>query len=231
MEMISRALVIAAHPDDEVLGMGGTVAKLTSEGKEVHLLIVTDGSTSQYKDSEDLEKIINDKKAETLNCANALGIKSVLYGGLPDMKLDVTPHIEVNAVIEKAIEEIAPDTVFTHFWGDVNMDHRCVYHSTMVAVRPTATQVVKNVYCYSVPSSTEWSPCVANTAFMPNVYVDISNGFLERKCEGLNCYKTELRDYPHPRSIEHIKKQDNAEVLKVGVESAESFVLLRSVVR
>ena len=111
------------------------------------------------------------------------------------------------------------------------MDHRCVYQSTMVAVRPTSMQVVKNVYCYSVPSSTEWSPCVTATAFMPNVYVDISGGYAEDKYNGLSCYKTELREYPHPRSVEHIRKQDNAEGLKVGVESAESFVLLRSVVR
>ena len=133
---MKKVLVIAAHPDDEVLGMGGTVAKLVAEGVECHLLIVTDGSSSQYRESDDLVKIIEDKKQETKRCADILGFKSIIYGELPDMKLDCTPHIAINQIIEKVIEEVRPDTVFTHFWGDVNKDHQEVYKSTLVAVRP-----------------------------------------------------------------------------------------------
>ena len=229
MKEMNRILVIAAHPDDEVLGMGGSIAKLVANGKKVHLLIVTDGSSAQYRSSNDVEAILAQKKKETENCAKILGIASVTYGGLPDMRLDSTPHIEINSVIEDAIDRIQPDTVFTHFWGDVNMDHQCIYNSTMVAVRPLSTQVVKNVYCYNVPSSTEWSPCLAQTMFMPNTYIDISGGYAELKYKALACYETELRAYPHPRSIEHIRKQDIAEGLKVGLGSAEKFVLLRSV--
>ena len=113
---MNKILVVVAHPDDEVLGMGGTIAKLTAQGKDVYVLIVTDGSSSQYRYSDDLDAIFNVKKTETQACADVLGVKKVYYGGLPDMKLDNIPHIDINKVIEKHIYMLEPDTVFTHFW-------------------------------------------------------------------------------------------------------------------
>jgi len=225
---MEKILVIVAHPDDEVLGMGGTIAKLASEGCEVHLLIVTDGSSSQYKDDPNLAKIIEDKKNETQNCAKILGIKEVHYGNLPDMKLDTIPHISINRVIEKYIDEINPDTVFTHFWGDVNADHQNVYKSTLVAVRPVMGQVVKRLYCYQVPSSTEWTPNKPDTMFVPNVFVNIEK-FAEQKYDAFSKYTTELRDYPHPRSVQYLRETDIANGLKVGLKCAEAFMLLRQI--
>ena len=227
---MQKVLVVVAHPDDEILGMGGSIAKLSAQGKEVHVLIVTDGSSAQYRNSADLQKIIDAKKLETKNACDCVGVKSIHYGGLPDMRLDVTPHIQVNQAIEKVIDEIQPDAVFTHFYGDVNLDHQCVFKSVMVAVRPVADQVVKEVYCFNVPSSTEWNVFNASTMFMPNVVVDIAD-FAEKKYAALAEYKTELREYPHPRSIEHIRKQDEAEGLKAGLLSGESFMLIRKVVK
>ncbi len=226
---MKKILVIAAHPDDEVLGMGGSIAKFVAEGKEVHLLIVTDGSTSQYAGNADLQKIIDDKKKETENVAEILGISSVSYGELPDMKLDITPHIEINKVIERVIGKFKPDTVFTHFWGDVNKDHQCVYESTLVAIRPIFNQVVKEVYCYSTPSATEWTPNKADTMFMPNIFVEIED-YKEKKYAAMEAYVTELRDYPHPRSVRHLIEIDVAEGLKVGCKATESFVLLRKTI-
>lgn len=230
MQNINKALIIAAHPDDEVLGMGATIYKLSEMGKEIHLLIVTDGSTCQYRNSNQIDAIIASKKQETLNCAKLLGIKSVSYADLPDMKLDTIPQVDVNSVIENAINRIKPDTIFTHFYADLNMDHQIVYKSTMVATRSLPGQSVKNVLCYNVPSSTEMSPCLPNTAFLPNVYVDVVGKCAERKYEAIACYKSEIREFPHPRSIEYIKKQDIAEGLKVGVQCAEKFVLLKSII-
>lgn len=223
---MNKILVVVAHPDDEVLGMGGTIAKLTTQGKEVYVLIVTDGSSSQYRYSDDLDAIINVKKTETQACADVLGVKKVYYGGLPDMKLDNIPHIDINEVIEKHINMLEPDTVFTHFWGDVNLDHQNVYKSTLVAVRPVMGQVVKSLYCYRVPSSTEWTPNKADTIFMPNIYVDISE-FAEQKYEAFSKYSTELCDYPHPRSVQYLREDDIAAGLKVGLPATEEFVLLR----
>lgn len=225
---MKQILVVSAHPDDEVLGAGGTIAKLSDKGVECHLLIVTDGSSSQYRDFDNLVEIVKAKKQETGDCAAVLGFKSVLYGGLPDMKLDVTPHIEVNKVIEDAIEKLHPDTVFTHFWGDVNVDHQNVYRSTLVAVRPVMGQVVKDLYCYRVPSSTEWTPNKADTMFMPNTFVDITE-YAEQKYKAFSKYTTELRDYPHPRSIQYLREDDKAAGHRVGLYAAEEFILLRKI--
>lgn len=223
---MNKVLVIVAHPDDEVLGMGGTIAKLTAQGCEIDVLIVTDGSSSQYHDSSDLAIIIEDKKKETLACSEILGVKNVYYGGLPDMRLDTIPHITINNVVESAIKQLQPDTVFTHFWGDVNQDHVNVYKSTIVAVRPVLSSVVKELYCYRVPSSTEWTPSKSDTMFMPNVYVDISE-FVEQKYKAFSKYTTELRDYPHPRSVQHLRELDIARGIEVGMGPTETFVLLR----
>lgn len=227
---MQKILVVVAHPDDEILGMGGTIAKLSAQGKDVHVLIVTDGSSAQYRDSADLQQIIEAKKLETKNACDCVGVKSIHYGGLPDMRLDVTPHIQVNRAIEKVVDEIEPDAIFTHFYGDVNLDHQCVFKSVMVAARPVADQVVKEVYCFDVPSSTEWNAFNTATMFMPNVAVDIEK-FAEQKYAALAEYKTELREFPHPRSIEHIRRQDEANGLKVGLRSAENFMLIRKVVK
>lgn len=223
---MKKVLVIAAHPDDEVLGVGGTVAKLSTEGVECHLLIVTDGSSSQYRDSDHLHEIIEAKIKETKGCADLLGFKSIHYGELPDMKLDKTPHIVINQVIERVINEVQPDTVFTHFWGDVNRDHQEVYNSTLVAVRPVMGQVVRELYCYRVPSSTEWTPNKGDTMFMPNVFVNIEK-YAEQKYMAFACYSTELREYPHPRSVQYLRETDKAVGLRVGLLAAEEFVLLR----
>lgn len=193
---------------------------------ECHLLIVTDGSSSQYRDSERLHEIIEAKKLETKKCSDILGFKSIHYGELRDMKLESTPHVEINQVIENVIDEIQPDTVFTHFWGDVNRDHQEVYKSTLVAVRPVMGQVVKELYCYKVPSSTEWTPNKEGTMFMPNVFVDITD-YAEQKYKAFACYSTELREYPHPRSVQYLQETDKTAGLKVGLLCAEEFILLR----
>ena len=124
--MKNKILVIAAHPDDEVLGMGGTIAKCSEKGFEIALLIVTDGSSTQYK-GKDVEKIIESKRLETNAAAEELGIGKIYYGNLPDMQLDTTPHTQINAVIENVLDDFKPDIVFTHFEGDVNKDHQRVY--------------------------------------------------------------------------------------------------------
>ena len=226
---MKKVLVIAAHPDDEVLGMGGTIAKLVKDGATVDVLIVTDGSSSQYRDSDHLAVIIEAKKKETRNCADILGVRDIYYGELPDMKLDTTPHIRINQVIEEVIDKVQPDAVFTHFWGDVNCDHQNVYKSTLVAVRPVMGQVVKELYCYRVPSSTEWTPNKADTMFMPNLFVDITD-YAEQKYKAFASYSTELREYPHPRSVQYLRENDKVVGLRVGLLAAEEFVLLRKLV-
>lgn len=221
---MDKVLVIAAHPDDEVLGAGGTIAKYVAEGAEVKVLIVTDGSTSQYRDDPKLQEILEEKKKETRNAMDILGVSEVLYGGMPDMKLDMTEHILVNQSIERVIEEFQPNIVFTHYHGDVNLDHQCVSRSTLVACRPVVDQCVRELYAYYVPSSTDWNVQNNINTFTPNVFVDISGECAEKKYRSMACYSTELRDYPHPRSIEALRVMDQANGIHVGMNAAECFV-------
>ena len=127
-----KVLVIAAHPDDEVYGMGGTMAKLSDAGHEVHVLIVTDGCTAQYRNDPRLPEILAQKKEEARRANALLGVKAVHFGALPDMRLDTVSHVEVNQLIEETVDTVAPEVVYTHFYGDVNLDHQMVYRSTLV---------------------------------------------------------------------------------------------------
>ena len=129
-----KILVIAAHPDDEVYGMGGTIARLSAEGNEVHVLIVTDGCTAQYAGRPDLPEIVAQKHEESFRANEFLGVKKVHFGTFPDMKLDTVPHVELNRLIEDTVNAVQPEAVYTHFYGDVNLDHQMVYRSTLVAV-------------------------------------------------------------------------------------------------
>lgn len=223
-----KVLIVAAHPDDEVYGMGGTIAKLSSKGHEVHVLIVTDGSTTQYKNHPDLDQIIANKKIEIEKANRVLGTKKVHFGSLPDMRLDSIDHVEINKVIEEAVNNIKPQVVYTHFYGDVNLDHQRVYQSTLVACRPTSNQVVKEILCYRVPSSTEWAPQDEKSFFRSNV-INCIKDFEEQKSEAIKAYKTELREYPHPRSVQAVKELDIALGLKYGIGSSEEFLLLRKI--
>ncbi|NLX90371.1 MAG: PIG-L family deacetylase [Firmicutes bacterium] len=220
-----KILVIAAHPDDEVYGMGGTIAKLTKQGHELYVLIITEGCSTQYKDRPHL---IREKKKQAYEANAVLGVKEVIFGDLPDMKLDTVAHVKINAVIEKAIRDLKPNVVYTHFYGDVNKDHRCVSESTMVAVRPIHLQCVREVYFYQVPSSTEWAANVALNTFTPNVFEEISK-YYDRKQAAILAYSSEIREYPHPRSLKVVEMYDLALAKRNGLELAEGFMLIRKV--
>ncbi|MEQ8190918.1 MAG: PIG-L deacetylase family protein [Candidatus Eremiobacterota bacterium] len=219
-----RILVIAAHPDDEVYGMGGTIAKLSSLGHQVYTLIVTEGCSTQYPNSP---QIIEVKKEEALQCSRILNVKETIFGNLPDMKLDSLPHVEINAVIEKAIKTVKPDVVYTHHKGDINKDHRLVYESTLVACRPTPGQCVRKLLSYQVPSSTEWCGSNAEEIFIPNIFEEIE-AFAEVKYQAISVYQTEIREYPHPRSLEYVRVWDQSTGMKVGLKQAEAFNLIRN---
>jgi len=225
IRMTEKILVIGAHPDDETFGMGGTILKHTSNGNIVHVLIITDGSSSQY---ENYEEMIEEKKIEATNAMKTLGVEKIEFNILPDMKLDTIPHIEINEIIETKIYDFQPEIVYTQHWGDVNKDHRLVFESTIVAVRPTPSQVVHEVYTYETPSSTEWQAPRIEDVFTPNCYVDISE-YLEQKMKAIECYKSEIRKYPHPRSPKAVAIYNKKNGITVGRRAAERFVLIREI--
>jgi LmbE family N-acetylglucosaminyl deacetylase len=214
----NTVLVIGAHPDDEVLGAGGTMAKHAVAGDEVHTLIVTEGTTQQYDDAT----LIAQKRDEARQCAKCLGCTEVHFGDLPDMRLDETPHVEINAVIEDICETVKPDVVYTHSRREVNRDHTAVYDSTLVATRPGSG--VSTVIAYETPSSTDFTP--TTDGFEPDLFVDIED-YLEQKIEAFQSYETELREYPHPRSEKALRAMGNARGAASGMEAAEAFDILR----
>ena len=226
-----RVLVVAAHPDDEVYGVGGTLVRHKEAGDETFVCIVTEGCSQQYRDlgKKRLAEITRQKKEEAKEAAKILGVKEVFFSDLPDMKLDTIAHAELNGAIESCIKEIKPDILYTHHWGDVNKDHKLVFESTMVAARPGISWQIKRVLLYETPSSTEWNAPLPETTFLPNVYVDISST-LEIKLSAMKAYKSELRPFPHPRSIEAVKIYSGKNGLVVARSAAEAFRLIREVI-
>ena len=226
--------IIAAHMDDEVLGCGGTIAKYNIEDHNIHVLVLTDSCSAGHRNVELIpgsqgttivKEVISEKKAEFLAAMEVLGgYKSWKICDFPDMKLDTVPHIELNKVIESFIDEVQPEIVFTHHPGDINLDHRLVYESTMVAVRPVPGSPVKKVLCCESMYNNEWN----GQSFVPNTYIDISTT-LSDKIAALEEYKSEIREWPHPRSILSIKHLACIRGAAVGFEAAEAFMMVRSI--
>ncbi|MFH0774346.1 MAG: PIG-L deacetylase family protein [bacterium] len=226
-----RVLVVAAHPDDEVYGVGGTLARHKEAGDETFVCIVTEGCSQQYRDlgEKKLAEITHQKKKEAKESAKILGVKEVFFLDLPDMQLDTIAHTELNGAIESCIKEVKPDILYTHHWGDVNKDHKLVFESTMVATRPGISWQIKRVLLYETPSSTEWNAPLPEAVFLPNVYVDISET-LKKKLAAMKAYKSELRPFPHPRSIKAVKTYSEKNGLVVAKSAAEAFRLIREVI-
>lgn len=213
-------LILAAHPDDEVLGCGGVVQKYVQQGDKVVVGIVTNGSTSQYPSDEAKykAKIEECKKANEL-----LGVSEVELLDFPDMKLDTISHAELNNKINSLVEKIKPNIIYTHSHFDLNLDHVAVARSTDVVCRPGKVYLEK-VFAYEVPSSSEWS---RDDVFRPNTFVDIEE-YLNQKIAALSVYKTECRDYPHPRSPEGVKIFAQYRGLQSGFKAVEAFKLIIS---
>jgi LmbE family N-acetylglucosaminyl deacetylase len=224
--MSERVLVVAAHPDDEVLGMGGTVAvHATVRGDAVRILCVTDGSSTQYPG--DAAKRAQ-KEGEAVRAAAALGVEDYVHLDLPDMRLDTIPHADLNAVVEEHVRGFRPEVVYT-VHPDVNRDHRAVFDSVAVATRPTPEQLVRRVLTYGPTSSVEWTPAVVGL-FTPNWYVDIGET-LAAKLAAFACYETEQRPSPHPRNERGIRTHAEFHGASAGCLYAEPFVLVRGLER
>ena len=219
-----KVLVFAAHPDDEVLGMGGTLCLHAAEQRdEVRVVCVTDGSSSQYPGNTEVRAQKND---EAQRAARALGVEDYVHLDLPDMRLDTLAHVDLNNVVEQHVREMGAEVVYTPH-PDVNLDHRALFDSVAVATRPVPGQTARRVLTYAPTSSTEWTPAATNW-FVPNWFVDITATF-ERKLEAFACFETERRDYPHPRNDRALRAHAELYGASVGCEYAEPFVLIRNV--
>ncbi|MFH1096479.1 MAG: PIG-L deacetylase family protein [Candidatus Desantisbacteria bacterium] len=216
-----RILVIAAHPDDELLGLGGSLIKHVQDGCDVHVVIMSEGASSRYEDG-----MKNKLKESAYKAGEVMGINQVHFCDMPDQRMDGIPLLDVIKPIEILIKQIEPETIYVHHHGDVNQDHRVVFEATMVASRPVKGSSVKKILCYETPSSTEWCPSFPDRVFMPNVFVDIS-GTIEKKLDAFRCYESEIGEFPHPRSIEALRNTAKQWGSRVGLKYAEAFELIR----
>ncbi|WP_163505808.1 PIG-L deacetylase family protein [Fodinicola acaciae] len=220
---MSIVAVLAAHPDDELLGPGGTLALWVRRGDDVHAIIVADGATSRYEHGMASVLAKSSRRA-----GDVLGLSSVRDLALPDQRLDAIPLIDVTQRIEAVVDELRPDIVLTHFPQDVNADHCVVARATWTACRPYVLPRLKRFAVFETPSSTEWAWPADAAAFAPTVFVDISET-LEDKLAAMECYESELRDYPHPRSLRALRERAGFWGSRIGRAAAEPFQLLREV--
>jgi len=232
-----KVLIIVAHPDDEVLGMGGTIRKLTQAGHNVKIVIMATGITSRrsvnyknlqtYDTNSKIQKTmdiqVKQLQKDTIRSSKILGVKDIEFEDFPDNELDTISNLEITKKIEKIISEYNPETVFTHSKFDINVDHRVLYNATITATRPRNKSNVKDVISFEVPSSTEWD---FPSQFSPNIFIDISKE-LPFKLKALKQYKTEIEKFPHPRSLESLDIISKRWGTVSGFNAAEAFCLVR----
>lgn len=216
-----KILVIAPHPDDEVLGCGGTIAKHTKEGDEVYLCIVTKAYTPDWS-----EEFMKSRPKEIEKANKILGIKKTYFLDYPTVKLDTIPLKELIEAISKVVNEVKPEIVYIPHKGDINKDHRLVFEASLVAIRPI-NHKIRRILSYETLSETEWGRPLE--PFIPNLYIDISETF-EKKIGAMKAYESELRQYPHPRSLEIIEALAKKRGSEIGVNFAEAFMLVREII-
>lgn len=218
---------MVAHPDDEILGSAGTIVRHIQNGDEVNVLILAEGITSRGNKEDNFSKELEQLQQTAIKANKLLGVSNIEFGNLPDNRMDSVDLLDIVKIVEKFINTYQPEVIYTHHSGDLNIDHRLTHQAVMTATRPMVNQCVKEIYTFEIPSSTEWS---FDYSFKPNVFVDITD-MIDFKLQALNCYESEMRKFPHPRSPEAIRVIAQRWGTVVGCEAAEAFYLIRKVIK
>ena len=212
-----RVLVVAAHPDDEILGPGGTIKRLADLGARILTVIACNGRPGQEQVVEDIARRV----------AHSLGVEQVMFLRYPNLRLETFALAEVTRRLERIIADFRPAAVFTHHGGDLNRDHRTCFDAVLTATRPLQDCPVRTLLCFETVSSTEWAARPGDI-FQPNVYVDITATFAA-KAAAVAAYQPELRPYPYPRSVEGVETLARTRGTVIGVPYAEAFCLVRGI--
>ncbi|SHH67244.1 PIG-L deacetylase family protein [Desulfosporosinus lacus] len=226
---MNKILVIAAHPDDEILGLAGTVKKYINSGYKAYCSILGEGMTSRTPHREDTPKgLIDSLQNQTLQAAKIIGFERVYFSDFPDNRFDSVGLLDIIKEVDKYVQLIKPDIIYTHHYGDLNIDHRKTFEAVITACRPVREYCVKEIYCFETLSSTEWNFQYGDNTFKPNVFVNIEDT-LQAKLDAMECYQTELGEYPHPRSLKALEVIAAKWGTVVGRNYAEAFELIRKV--
>lgn len=219
-----RILVIAPHADDEILGCGATIAKHVSSGDEVSILVATNAHVGapELFARERIDLV----RKEALDAHELLGVKETRFLDFPAPALDVYPSYKVANAILETIKEVRPDTLYIPFPGDIHLDHFMIHRASIVAARPQGNYTVKSIFCYETLSETEWASSHGANSFSPNCFVDVSACF-SKKLDAMKCFTSQLREFPHSRSIEALDALAKYRGATIGVERAESFAIER----
>jgi LmbE family N-acetylglucosaminyl deacetylase len=215
------ALVVAPHPDDEVLGVGGTVARLAAAGVPVDVAVVTKGFPPQW----DVEFIARGRR-EAAEAHALLGVRETTYLDFPAAALDTVPHRDLNAALAALIARVRPHTLFVPFVGDIHADHQLVFASALVAARPSTSAPPRTILAYETLSETNWNAPYVTPAFAPTVYVDIA-AHVDTKVAAMRCFASQIKPFPHERSAESLRALALLRGATVGLAAAEAFVLVR----
>ena len=215
--------IVAAHADDEVLGCGGTIAKLTQKGYSVHVLFLADGETSRGSTANLSDRIEAAKAA-----AVTMGSEIPTFLNFPDNRLDTIAFLDIVKAIEHWLASLSPSVIYTHHAGDLNLDHRLVHQAILTACRPQPQCSIRAIYGFETQSSTEWASSDMSSAFRPTRFVDISST-LETKQAALKCYEAEMRPFPHSRSLQAVEHLARLRGSSVGLEAAEAFHVIREI--
>lgn len=228
---MSSVLVVVAHPDDEVLGCGGTIARYARDGHAVHVAMLADGigarqPTAELTSSDD---VLQRRRVAAAHAGHILGVASQTFGDFPDNRMDTIPLLDIARAVERLVVAHQPEIVLTHHAGDVNIDHRRVHEAVVAACRPQPGHSVRTVLTFEVASSTEWQVPTSAPVFAPSWFVDISDT-LDVQQAALAAYAEELRPWPHPRSLEALRDRARWRGASIGVAAAEAFMLGRHIV-
>ncbi len=225
---MNKILVVAAHPDDEILGVGATIAKYVQNGYEAKCIILGEGQTSRWNNRDEAaHEIVEELHEDTLKAAKIIGYNKVHFANFPDNRFDSVDLLDVVKYIEMIKNEFRPDIIYTHHGGDLNVDHQITFKAVLTATRPINNCPVKELYTFETLSSTEWDFSY-NNIFKPNTFINVEETF-DKKIEAMKCYETELCEFPHPRSLKGLELYAGKWGSVVGKSYVEAFQLIRRI--
>ena len=227
-----KILIVVAHPDDELLGLGASMNKLINEyNVNTHVVILGEGLTSRsdVRDTNKWEIKLRIHKENIMNAQKAIGYHSNSIYDLPDNRFDSIPILDIIKIVENEKEIFNPDIIFTHHGGDLNIDHQKTFQAVMTATRPMKEEKVKSIITFETPSGTEWIPSSDTRQFIPNFYISFSDKNLKAKIKGMESYEFEKREFPHPRSPKALKNIAQYRGVSVGSEYSEAFRIIRCI--